>query len=133
MPACGRRSSSTRRVPSIMAATADLLSAPRIVPAALRITPSSSTGSIDAGGGAGAGGGGEHGEGGEEEERPPALGGRREPAEEVAHRRADRGPGAVLVHLEPERAQLLDHTVGDRALLARPARPRWLRGGAGHQ
>src|SRR5439155_1998780 len=46
MPACGRLSASTRRVASSITATADLLSAPRIVPAALRTTPSSTTGSI---------------------------------------------------------------------------------------
>src|SRR5207253_7258600 len=52
MPPCGRFSASTRRAPSSIAATADLLSAPRIVPAAFRITPSSSiTGSIAAVGG----------------------------------------------------------------------------------
>ena len=46
MPAWSRPSTSTRRTPSIMAAMAALLSAPRIVPAALRTIPSSITGSI---------------------------------------------------------------------------------------
>ena len=51
MPPCGRFSARTRRVASSITATADLLSAPRIVPAAFRITPSSRTGSIPASGG----------------------------------------------------------------------------------
>jgi hypothetical protein len=46
IPACGRFSASTRRVASSITATADLLSAPRIVPPALRTSPSSTTGSI---------------------------------------------------------------------------------------
>src|SRR5438034_3471452 len=46
IPACGRFSLSTRRVASSITATADLLSAPRMVPAAFRTTPSSTTGSI---------------------------------------------------------------------------------------
>ena len=46
MPACGRPSWTTRRTASTIAATAALLSAPRIVPAAFRTTPSSTTGSI---------------------------------------------------------------------------------------
>src|SRR5262249_61125137 len=50
-PAGGRSSASPRRVPSSIAATADLLSAPRIVPPALRTTPSSITGSIGPSGG----------------------------------------------------------------------------------
>src|SRR3954452_2245158 len=53
MPACGRFSARTRRVPSSIAATADLLSAPRIVPPALRTTPSSITGSSGPSGGTG--------------------------------------------------------------------------------
>jgi hypothetical protein len=48
--AAGSRAS-TRRVASSIAATADLLSAPRIVPPALRTTPSSITGSIGPSGG----------------------------------------------------------------------------------
>ena len=44
-PACGRESSTSRRAASIIATTADLLSAPRIVPPAFRTTPSSTTGS----------------------------------------------------------------------------------------
>src|SRR2546423_1343665 len=51
MPPCGRFSARTRRVPSSIAATADLLSAPRIVPPALRTMPSSITGSSGPSGG----------------------------------------------------------------------------------
>src|SRR5687768_13482437 len=42
-PACGLPSSTIRRAASIIATTADLLSAPRIVPPALRTIPSSPT------------------------------------------------------------------------------------------
>src|SRR5437868_1665457 len=51
MPPCGRFSATTRRVASSIAATADLLSAPRIVPPAFRTTPSSTTGSMAPSGG----------------------------------------------------------------------------------
>ena len=50
-PACGRPSATIRLAPSSIAATAALLSPPRIVPAALRTTPSSTTGSIGPSGG----------------------------------------------------------------------------------
>ena len=42
-PACGLPSSTIRRAASIIATTADLLSAPRIVPPPLRTMPSSPT------------------------------------------------------------------------------------------
>ncbi len=51
MPACGRDSSTMRRTASTIETTAALLSAPRIVPAPFRTTPSSTTGSIGPSGG----------------------------------------------------------------------------------
>ena len=56
-----------------------------------------------------------------EEDRRPALDAARQPAQQVPDRRARRRAGVVLVDLEPERTQLSDHAVGDRALLSRRA------------
>ena len=56
------------------------------------------------------------------EEDRRALPGRLEARVERAHRRADLRAGVVLVDVEADRAQLLDHTVGDDAFLARRAR-----------
>ena len=62
---------------------------------------------------------------GAEEERRTGLGVLRlDPAENVAHRRADPPADIVLVCLEPERAQVVEHAVGDGPLLPRGARER---------
>src|SRR5256885_1051626 len=68
IPACGRFSATTRRTPSSIATTAALLSAPRIVPPALRTTPSSTTGSSGPAGGTGS-------RGAQKKSRFPAAGG----------------------------------------------------------
>ena len=116
MPACGRLSASTRRTPSSIATTADLLSAPRIVPPAFRTTPSSTTGSSGPDGGTVSRCA---------QKKSGVAGGRRlEPHVDVAHRRADLGAAAVLVRLEAEIAQIAQDDVGDGALLARRARDR---------
>ena len=111
------RSSTIRRAASSMTATADLLSAPRIVPAALRTIPSSTTGSIAAVGRDGV-------EVRAEEERRPPITASGQAAEHVPHRRADRRARVVLVPLEPDSVELREHQVGDGALLARRARDR---------
>ena len=100
MPACGRFSASTRRVPSSIAATADLLSAPRIVPPAFRTTPSS----IDR----------LHRALGrnrvemraEEDRRAAAVPVRLDAAVEVPHVRADLRAGVVLVDGQAEVAEV---------------------------
>ena len=60
------------------------------------------------------------------EEERLARRGRLERDVEVAHRRADSGPGAVLVGPQAAVREVADHAIGDRALLARRAR-RWRR------
>ena len=118
MPACGRPSASTRRAASSMTATAALLSAPRIVPAALRTTPSSTAGSIGPVGR-------NRVEVGAQEERDAAVRALRlQAAEQVADRRAHDGAGVVLVDLEREVAQVARDGVRDGPLLAGRARQR---------
>ena len=116
MPACGRRSARITRVASSIAATAALSSAPRIVPAAFRTMPSSTTGSIAAGR--------RHGVEVRAEKERLSRGGRLDPGVEVAHRRADLRPAAVLVDLEAAVPQIPDHEIRDGTLLAGRARQR---------
>src|SRR3954453_14764315 len=125
MPACGRFSTRTRRTPSSIWTTADLLSAPRIVPPAFRTTPSSTIGSSGPGGGPGSGwapkkrGGPRVEMGAKKEGGPPA---RRLGAQvDVALGRADLRADAVLVRLQAEAAEIPENRVGDGALLARRA------------
>ena len=112
-PACGLRSETIRRAASTIATTADLLSAPRIVPAAFRTIPSVDDGlerplrrhgvEVRA-----------------EKDRRPAVEPSRQPAQQVARVGVDTGAGVVLLDLEAEGAQLGGDAIGDRALI-----PRW--------
>ena len=117
-PACGRPSSTIRRAASIIATTADLLSAPEDRAAAVADDAVLADDGLERP---------LRGHGVEmraEEDRRPAWDAARQAAEQVPDRRADRRPAVVLDDVEPERAQLLDDAVGDRALLARRARDR---------
>ena len=114
-PACGRCSLTMRRAASSIAATAALLSAPRIVPEELRTTPSATTGSIGPCGGTvsrceqsmiGT---------------PPGCGAGKT-ANDVAGLARNQRSGAVLMRIEPQPAQIGEHIVGGRSLLARRAR-----------
>ena len=114
-PACGRPSSTIRRAASIIATTADLLSAPRIVPPAFRTTPSSPTT-----GSSGPCGGTVSRCAQKKIGVPPSVSAG-QAAEQVPDRRVDLRAGVVLLDLEAERPQLGDDAVGDRALLSRRA------------
>ena len=62
--------------------------------------------------------GGNRVEVGAEEDRRSLVTPPGQPAEDVPHRRADDGSGAVLVPREPDVVELGDHAVGDGPLLA---------------
>jgi hypothetical protein len=51
------------------------------------------------------------------EEERRALGGRLDPAEQIADRRADLRTGVVLVDRESKPAKVLEHSIGDRTFL----------------
>ena len=118
MPACGRFSARIRRAASSIAATAALLSAPRIVPPAFRTTPSSTTGSSAAVGGT--------------VSRCAQRKIGTPPFCEVAGSRASRlpasepirGPASSSSTSSARRLEIRADPVGDRALLARWARDR---------
>ena len=118
MPACGRPSSRTRRAASSITTTAALLSEPRIVPPALRTTPSSpTTGSIAASGGTVS----------VCAQRKIGVPPSRSSAgcgSRCSRRRRRARRRVVLVPVEPELGQVCADAVGDRALLPRRARDR---------
>ncbi|TML35531.1 MAG: hypothetical protein E6G24_01175 [Actinobacteria bacterium] len=62
--------------------------------------------------------------GAEEDRRAVPAVRRRQTAEDVPDRRANPRASVVFVRLEPERAQVVEHAVGDGTLLAGRARQR---------